>query len=68
MDMSTANDNFAPYAQAEKELCDKAGPLLAEILKEVEQRNGIAIKEIRVTFEEPAPTNLWSGANCVIVR
>ncbi|HEY2862220.1 MAG TPA: hypothetical protein VGK37_01195 [Casimicrobiaceae bacterium] len=66
--MSIASDNFAPYAQAEKELCDKAGPLLSGILKEVEERNGITIREIRVTFEKPAPTNLWSGANCVIVR
>lgn len=65
--MSSA-DNISAYARAEKELCDKAGPLLIEILKEIEERNGIAIKEIRATFEKPAPSNLWSGANCVIVR
>jgi hypothetical protein len=63
-----ASENFSPYAQAEKELCDKAGPLLSEIVKEVEQRNGVKIREIRVTVENPAPSNLWSGANCVIVR
>jgi hypothetical protein len=66
--MSTASNNFAPYAHAEKELCDKAAPLLSEILSQVEKRNGIKIREIRVTFEEPAPGNLWSGVNCVIVR
>lgn len=66
--MSIASEIFSPYAQAEKELCDEAGPLLTEIVKEGEQRNGVKIKEIRVTLESPAPSNLWSGANCVIVR
>jgi hypothetical protein len=66
--MSTVNDCFVPYAHAEKELSDKAGPLLTAIIKEVEQRNGIQIAEIRVTIEKPGPKQLWAGANCVIVR
>jgi hypothetical protein len=38
------------------------------VIKEVEQRNGIKIRELRVTIEPPAPNALWTGANCVIVR
>jgi hypothetical protein len=66
--MSTVNENFVPYAHAEKELCDIVGPLLADVIKEVEQRNGIKIRELRVTVEPPAPNALWTGASCVIVR
>jgi hypothetical protein len=66
--MSTLNDHFVPYAHAEKELSDKAGPLLTAIIKEVEQRNGIRISEIRVTLEKTGTKQLWPGANCVIVR
>ena len=66
--MSTVSENFVPYAHAERELCDIVGPLLADVIKEVEQRNGIKIRELRVTIEAPAPNALWTGANCVIVR
>ena len=66
--MSTVSEDFAPYAHAEKELCDIVGPLLADVIKEVEQRNGIKIRELRVTVEPPMPNALWTGANCVIVR
>lgn len=67
-EMSTVNENFAPYAHAERELCDIVGPLLADVVKEVEQRNGIKIRELRVTIEPPSSNDLWTGANCVIVR
>jgi hypothetical protein len=65
---ATPGENFAPYAQAERELCDIVGPLLADVVKEIEQRNGIKIRELRVTIEPPAPDAMWTGANCVIVR
>jgi hypothetical protein len=66
--MSTLNDRFVPYAHAKRELSDKAGPLLTAIIKEVKQRNGIHISEIRVTLEKAGAKQLWPGANCVIVR
>jgi hypothetical protein len=66
--MSTVSENFVPYAHAERELCDIVGPLLADVIKEIEQRNGIKIRELRVTIEPPTPNALWTGANCVIVR
>jgi len=65
---STVSENFAPYAHAERELCDIVGPLLADVVKEVEQRNGIKIRELRVTIEPVSPNAMWTGANCVIVR
>ncbi len=66
--MSAVNERFLPYAHAEKELSDKAGPLLTAIIKEIEERNGIQIAEIRVTLEKPGSKALWAGANCTIVR
>lgn len=66
--MSAINERFLPYAHAEKELSDKAGPLLTAIIKDIEERNGIRIAEIRVTMDRPTSKALWSGANCTIVR
>jgi len=66
--MSTVSENFVPYAHAERELCDIVGPLLADVIKEVEQRNGIKIRELRVTVEPSTPNALWTGPNVVIVR
>ena len=65
---SPVSENFAPYAHAERELCDIVGPLIADVVKEVEQRNGIKIRELRVTIDPPTANALWTGANCVIVR
>jgi hypothetical protein len=66
--MSSNGDEFGRIASAEKQLCDQAGPLLAEIVRGVEERYGIRIAELRVTMEPSEPGNGWSGANCVIVR
>ena len=66
--MSSDGDGFGRIASAEKELCDQAGPLLAEIVRRVEKRYGIRIAELRVTMGPSEPGNGWSGANCVIVR
>lgn len=67
--MSTvSSENSVPYVHAERELCDIVGPLLADVINEVEQRNRIKIREIRVTIVPPTAETMWSGANCVIVR
>ena len=66
--MSTVSENSVPYVHAERELCDMVGPLLADVVKEVGQRNGIKIRDIRVTIEAPTAQTMWSGVNCVIVR
>jgi hypothetical protein len=66
--LSIVSENFAPYAHAERELCDIVGPLIADVVKEIEQRNGIKIRELRVTIDPAAPNALWTGANCTIVR
>jgi hypothetical protein len=67
-EMSNDGDEFGRIASAEKQLCDQAGPLLAEIVHGVEERYGIKIAELRVTMEPSQPGDGWSGANCVIVR
>ena len=59
--MSTVSDNFVPYAHAERELCDIVGPLLADVIKEVEQRNSIKIREIRVTIDPSTSETMRSG-------
>jgi len=66
--MSSDGDEIGRIASAEKQLCDQAGPLLAEIIRGVEERYGISIAELRVTMEPSEPPNGWSRANCVIVR
>ena len=66
--MSNLNDRFVPYAHAERELSDKAGPLLTAIIKEVERRNGIHISEIRVTIENPGHLQRWGGSICFFGR
>ena len=65
--MSTDGDQFSRIASAEKQLCDQAGPLLAEIIRGVQDRYGVKIAEVRVTMDS-MPGDGWSGANCVIVR
>jgi hypothetical protein len=65
--MSTDGDEFSRIASAEKQLCEQAGPLLAEIIRGVEDRYGVKIAEVRVTMDS-VPGDGWSGANCVLVR
>jgi hypothetical protein len=66
--MSEAGKVLSRYASAELVLCDKAGPILIDLVNEIEQKSGIKVREIRVTIEQPDPPNGWAGANCVIVR
>ena len=65
--MSSDGDEVGRIASAEKQLCEQAGPLLAEIIRGVEERFGVRIAELRVTMDPSNPANGWSGANCVIV-
>jgi hypothetical protein len=66
--MSNDGEQFSRIASAEKQLCDQAGPLLAEIIRAVEDRYGVKIAELRVTMDQSGGLYGWSGANCVIVR
>ena len=65
--MSTDGEQFGRIASAEKQLCDQAGPLLAEIIRGVEDRYGVKIAEVRVTVDS-IPGDRWSGANCAWPR
>ena len=66
--MSTDGEAFLRYAKAEKELCEKAGAVLTQIIAEIEDRYGIRIAELRVTMDPCRSANGWSAANCVMVR
>jgi hypothetical protein len=66
--VSHDGEQFGRIASAEKQLCEQAGPLLAEIIRGVQDRFGVKIAEVRVTMDQPNPADGWSGANCVIVR
>ena len=61
--MSSDGDEVGRIASAEKQLCEQAGPLLAEIIRGVEERFGFRIAELRVTMDPSNPANGWSGAN-----
>jgi hypothetical protein len=62
--MSSSGQDFERYANAERQLCDEAAPLLAAIIRGIESRVGIRIAEVRVTLDgDGSPV-----ANCTIVR
>jgi hypothetical protein len=66
--MSHRSEDFAHIANAEKQLCDEAGPLLAAIIRAVEAKAGLAITEVRVTLDRTDNSNGVPTANCTIIR
>jgi hypothetical protein len=66
--MSTPSEEFAHYAEAERRLCDEAGPALSAIIRAVEASTGLQIAEVRVTFDRTTRTGELVAANCTIVR
>jgi len=65
--MSRESDEFARYAKAEKELCEKVGETIAQAIQEVEHKFGFGIAEVRVTMDKTGIAGR-SRANCVLVR
>jgi hypothetical protein len=65
--MSIPADEFALYANAERQLCDEAAPVLAAILRRIERRTGICITEARVTVERVHSPVGSASVNCTIV-
>ena len=67
--MSISGEEFARFAEAERQLCDEAAPLLATIIRAIEVRTGLWVAEVRVTVD---PTNRSKDAsasiNCTIMR
>jgi hypothetical protein len=66
--MSHWSEDFARIADAERQLCDEAGPLLAAIVRAVQATSGLAINEIRVTLDGAVNADGVSTANCTIIR
>jgi hypothetical protein len=66
--VSTDGDAILRYAQADRELDEKARPVLTQIIKEIEDHYGIKIAEFRVTIDPSHSGNGWPSVNCVIMR
>ncbi len=66
--MSIDGETFARYAKAERDLCQKAGAALIEIIDEIQESYGIKIAEVRVTVDPSDFSNGWPAANCVMVK
>jgi hypothetical protein len=66
--MSRSTEEFAHYAEAERRLCDEAGPAVAAIIRSVEANTGLQIAEVRVTFDRTLSSGELVSANCTIVR
>jgi hypothetical protein len=66
--MSTSTEEFSHYAEAERRLCEEAGPVIAAIVRSVEARTGLQIAEVRVTFDRTSRTGELISANCTIAR
>jgi hypothetical protein len=67
-DMSSAAEQLACVANAEKHLCEQAGPLIARIIEEIENRLDIKIGEVRLTMNASEINTSWGGINCVITQ
>ena len=66
--MSIDTQTFGRYAEAERDLCHKAGAALTKIIREIEEIHHIKIAEVRVTVDPSDFSNGWPTANCVMVR
>jgi len=66
--MSNLSEEISRYAQAERQLGDEAGPLIAAIIRSIEARAGLCITELRVTVDWASCINGSIPANCTIVR
>ncbi len=66
--MSSAADQLACVADAEKRLCERVGPEVARIIEEIEARLGIKIGEVRMTLNPTEINASWGGINCVITQ
>jgi hypothetical protein len=67
-DMSSTAEQLACVANAEKHLCEHAGPLIARIIEEIENRLDIKIGELRLTMNASGINTSWGGINCVITQ
>ena len=66
--MSHAADHLTTFANAEKYLYEQAGPLVARIIQEIEDRFHIKIGEIRMTMNPSEINRSFGGINCVITQ
>ena len=66
--MSTTADQLSCVAKAEKYLSEHAGPLVARIIKEIDNLYSVNIAEIRMRVNPSEIEGGWGGINCVIAE
>jgi len=66
--MTVDSEAILRYAEADRDLDEKAGEMLLQIVKQVEDKHGIQIAEFRVTIDPSHTQSGWPSVNCVIVR
>lgn len=66
--MSHEIEEFARVANAERRLCEEAGPAFVAMVRAIEAQAGLSIAEVRVTFDVLDRPDGSIGANCTIVR
>jgi uncharacterized protein (UPF0210 family) len=66
--MSSAAEQLASVADAEKRLCEHIGPEVARTIEEIEAGLGIKIGEVRITLNPSEIHSSWGGINCVITQ
>jgi hypothetical protein len=66
--MSHSSEEFERHAKAERQLCDEAAPVLAEVIRDIAVHSGLCIAEIRVTVDWVNRSNGAVAATCTIVR
>ncbi|SRR6266478_1168063 len=67
-DTSSAAYQLACVASAEKHLSEHAGPLVAGIIQEIQNRYHIKIGEVRITVNPSEINRSWGGVTCVITQ
>ncbi|MEO8738445.1 MAG: hypothetical protein ABI537_01930 [Casimicrobiaceae bacterium] len=65
--MSVAHEEFSRIADAERQLCEEAGPVIRDVIRAIMARTGLRITEVRVTLDLEQLTDHAHGANCTII-
>ena len=66
--MSIARDEFIRIADAERQLCEEAGPTICDVIRDVMARTGLRITDFRVTLDSNGVKDATVSANCTIVH
>jgi hypothetical protein len=66
--MDQSKNEFTRIANAERLPISDAGPVLEAIVRSIEARSGMIIRESRVTMDGVNPHDGFSAVNCTIIE